>query len=189
MFFSLVLHFLTRYGQIPWFRFFFIYNVVFLKKSRRRPSEENFKALVLFYYDSFISYEYFVSLNFDASLYRFWYSCFDIRLMFLIHFLCDMYLSDFLSASLDQCNIPGLRARKKKIGKLNLQYIWGCMVGGVYKGKNFRICEGLSHFLVRRIGSTSPDHPVGNLPTQKSERWNHRLKGRVWGVDQLSFLN
>ena len=74
------------------------------------------------YYNSFISYEYLVSYNFDASLCRFWYSCFDIRLMLEIIFFSDMYLSDFLCASFDQCNIPGLRARKKyPIDKLNLQ--------------------------------------------------------------------
>ena len=39
-------------------------------------------------------------MKFDASLCRFWYSCFGItiriRLMFLIIFLSDMHLSDFL---------------------------------------------------------------------------------------------
>ena len=44
--------------------------------------------------------EYLVSLNFDTSLCRFWYS--------------HMPLGDILCASLDQCNIPGLRERKKR---------------------------------------------------------------------------
>ena len=34
-------------------------------------------------------------------------------LMFLIIVLSDMHLSDFLCASLDQCNIMGLREQKK----------------------------------------------------------------------------
>ena len=47
-----------------------------------------------------------------------------MRLMFLIiFFLSDMHLSDFLCASLDQCNIPSLLERKKSypISKLNFQ--------------------------------------------------------------------
>ena len=52
----------------------------------------------------------------------FWYSCFDIRLMFLIIFLSDMHLSDFLCVSLDQCNIPGLSWKKSSpISNLNLR--------------------------------------------------------------------
>ena len=42
--------------------------------------------------------------------------------MFLIIFLPDMHLSDFLCASLDQCNFLGLRRQKSSlISKLNLQ--------------------------------------------------------------------
>ena len=50
--------------------------------------------------NSWISYKYFVQLNFDASLCRIWYSCFGSRLVFLIIFLSDMHLSDFLCAFL-----------------------------------------------------------------------------------------
>ena len=46
-------------------------------------------------------------------------------LMFLIIFLSDMHLCDFLFASLDQCNIPGLRERKKVLRLVNLnRKIW-----------------------------------------------------------------
>ena len=46
-----------------------------------------------------------MSLDFDTSLCRFWYS--------------HLLLGDILCASLDQCNIPSLRERNKD--KLNLQ--------------------------------------------------------------------
>ena len=75
VFFTIVL---DSYGQITWFRSFSIYNLVFSDR-RRRLSEENLKSLVFMYYKSFISYEYHESLNFDASLCRFCYSCFDIK--------------------------------------------------------------------------------------------------------------
>ena len=45
LFFSLVLDF---YGQIPWFRSFSIYNLVFSDK-RMRLREENLEALVFLY--------------------------------------------------------------------------------------------------------------------------------------------
>ena len=76
------------------------------------------------YFDSLISYEYLVKLNFEASLCGFWYSCFGMRLMFLTIFLSGMHLSDFLCAFLInvQCNIdsrstgsPGTQKKKKKL--------------------------------------------------------------------------
>ena len=68
VFFSLVI---DSYGQIPLFKTISIYNLVFSDKRMQ-----------LLYNNSFISYEYLVSLNFDVSLCKFWYSCFDIRLIF-----------------------------------------------------------------------------------------------------------
>ena len=45
--------------------------------------------------------------------------------MLLTNFLCDMHLSDFLGASLDQCNIQGLLERKKVIRLVNFIFkIW-----------------------------------------------------------------
>ena len=77
---------------------------------------------MLMYYNSFISYEYLGSFDFDACLCRFRYTCIDTRLMFLIIFLLDMHLGGFLCASLDQCNFLGLRRQKSSlISKLNLQ--------------------------------------------------------------------
>ena len=70
------------------------------------------------YFNSFFSYEYLAQLNFDASLCRFWYSCFDARLMLLIIFLSDM--SDFFCASLDQCNIQSLQKQQNVHQLINL---------------------------------------------------------------------
>ena len=59
--------------------------------------------------------------NIVASLCRSWYLSFDITLVLLIFdFLSDMHLSDFLCASLEQCNIVGLRERKKVLQLVNL---------------------------------------------------------------------
>ena len=70
------------------------------------------------YFNSLFFYEYLAQLNFDASLCRFWYSCFDARLMLLIIFLSDM--SDIFCASLDQCNIQCLQKRQNVLQLINL---------------------------------------------------------------------
>ena len=109
------------------------------------------------YYNSFISYEYHVSLNFDISLCRFWCSCFDIRLMFLIIFLSDMHLSDFLCASLDQSNIPGLRERKKVLQLVNfICKIWQFLQQNEANFSNF--CDKIWDF--KWQFSVMPDRAV-----------------------------
>ena len=77
---------------------FSVYNLVFSDK-RRSLSEENLEVLVILYYNSFISYEYLVSLNFDVFASFDTLGFFYVRLVFLIIFLSDMHLSDFLCAS------------------------------------------------------------------------------------------
>ena len=94
--------------------------ILYFQTREGSSAKKNLEVLVFLYYNSFISYEYLVSLNFDASLCRFRHSCFDIRLVFLIISLSHMPLSDFLCASLDQCNIPGLRERKQILRLVNL---------------------------------------------------------------------
>ena len=56
-----------------------------------------------------------------------------------------MYLSEFLCASFDQCNIPGLRTRKKSpIDKLNLQTL------AIFAAK----CGKFFNFFVKIFGKT-----------------------------------
>ena len=59
-----------------------------------------------------------------------------------------MYLSEFLCASFDQCNIPGLRTRKKSpIDKLNLQTL---AIFAAKCGKFFNFfCENIRQNLAK----------------------------------------
>ena len=72
--------------------------------------------------NSWVSYEYFVYVNFDVSLCRFWHSCFGMRLMFLNIYVSDMHLSGFLCAFLINVIFRAFSTKNSYlISTLNLQ--------------------------------------------------------------------
>ena len=56
--------------------------ILYFQTGEDGSAKKTKEALAFLYYNSFISYEYLVSLKFNVSLCRFRYYCFDIDVLF-----------------------------------------------------------------------------------------------------------